>query len=339
MTELLEALRQGDSPYQLGGEHSFFRDLYWRSFTTGHLPARGRLDRHQAQMQMRSTAVMASGGGVIAPTYMAEAFAPYSHGGRPAADACRVIPIVNANPLVVPVANEGATVDVQAVEGEGVPAGDFAVLSQLASPVTLSGKVDVSRQLVEGSAPSVDGLFYSDGLSALNARIEALLLGALENLPALPAAGGITELPAPAAGTTVIDSFIEASRLIRNDRKEAATAVFLSADDWAALVSLRDDNGAYLIPPGVHRAAPGLVDLGGVAAEVANLSIIPTHAATAGTAYVVRSLDICLFESSTREFRFEDRPAGPETVTLAVWGYAAPVVNRYLSGIVRVLTQ
>jgi hypothetical protein len=51
--------------------------------------------------------------------------------------------------------------------------------------------------------------------------------------------------------------------------------------------------------------------------------------------YIVKADDSILLESSTFNFRYEE-VMGPSLIRLGVWGYAAPVLGRYPSGIVKI---
>ena len=50
---------------------------------------------------------------------------------------------------------------------------------------------------------------------------------------------------------------------------------------------------------------------------------------------VIKADDAILLESSTFNFRYEE-VMGPSLIRLGVWGYAAPVLGRYPSGIAKI---
>jgi hypothetical protein len=322
MTELLDAIKSTESPYRPGGAHSFFADVY--AAKLGSLEARGRLDLHRKDMHTRAAGTMATGTGVTPPDYMAEAFAPYSHGSRPCSDQCRSIEITDANPKVIGVQTGALTVDVTP-ENTVPPDGSMTVTALTVQPQALAGKLDASRQLVEGANPQLDQLVYTDGLSALNARTEQLLFTALA-----AQTGTAGQVALPTGGNTVLDSLIEAGRLVHVARKAAATHAFLSPDDYAHVAGLKSTTGQFLEMFGM--GAPS-----GVAGFAAGLALVPSWAVPAGTIWVVRASDILILESAPVGFSFEE-PLGPETVRLAVWAYAAAVTARYPLGIASALT-
>jgi hypothetical protein len=66
------------------------------------------------------------------------------------------------------------------------------------------------------------------------------------------------------------------------------------------------------------------------------LSVIPSWAqATDNFLYIVRADDMLLLESSTFNFRYEE-VLGPSAIRLGVWGYAAPILGRYASSVIKI---
>jgi HK97 family phage major capsid protein len=330
MSDLLDVLKKPTPVYVRAGEHSFFRDLL--ASRSKDVVASGRLDLHTRSLKLRTASTTILSGGVIPPTWMPELYAEFSHGSRPAVDACRPATLLTANPIVIGVHTAGANVDGQGDENDEPQDGDLESDMAVITPTTLAGKVDVSRQLLDGSSPIADELIYSDAMSAFNAQLERLLF------IALAAQGGVAgSVPPAVAPNTVVDSLIIASGMVRRARREPPTAAFMSSNDWEDLALAKDESGRHLLVPGQHGDLPGQTRLDQVAGWAAGMTLIPSHACPVGTIHVVRSGDIVVLESSILNFKFEE-PLGPETVRLGVYGYGAVVTGRFPSGIARVQT-
>ena len=277
---------------------SFFRDLL-HSQIDGDTESRSRLERHS--MQMRAAATTAGAPGVTPPTWLFEEFAAIAHGARPWADTLRRVGITNANPVNIGVQQSpGAVVAAQAGENTAPSDGSFAATVLTSSPKTYTGKVDVSRQLVDGSNPAVDGIIYADAMGAYNEQIESAVVAAIE-----AAASYAATIPFP--GTAPVyanlpDAFIDAGASIRKHRKAPPRVVFMSEGAWAFLSKEKDTAGRPLITTGYHgpQNAYGLgesVTYGHIAGEVVGLQCIPSWAqVTDNHIFVAKADDLLLLE-------------------------------------------
>jgi HK97 family phage major capsid protein len=314
-----------DNPDRL----SFFRDLM-HSQLDHDRDAAARLDRHD--LQTRAAGTTTTGAGIVPPTWLFEEFAIIAHGARPWADALRHVGITDANPINIGIQNApGAAVTAQASENTAPNDGSFNASLLTTSPKTYTGKVDVSRQLVDGSNPAVDGIIYADCMGSYNEQIEQAVVNAVEN-----AASYATTITFPGTAPVYVnlfDAFIDASASVRKHRKAAPKVVLCSEGAWAYMAKEKDQSGRPLVTTGYHGPmnAYGLgeaVVYGQIAGEVVGLSVIPSWAGVDNHLYVVKVDDSLLLESSTFNFRYEE-VLGPESIRLGVWGYAAPVIGRY----------
>jgi HK97 family phage major capsid protein len=325
-------------PPDAGGDRqSFFRDLLHAQLD-GDPDSRSRIERHN--IQMRATGTTTNSPGVVPPTWLFEEFAAIAHGARPWADTLRRIPIDNANPINIGQQTAGAVVGVQSNEGDPAGDGSFTAAVLPTSPKTYTGKVDVSRQLVDGSNPSVDSIIYSDCLGAYNEQIEQAVVAAFEALTAGNLAATITYPGTAPVYTNLPDAFIDGSASVIKHRKAPARVVFLSIGAWAFLSKQKDTAGRPLVVTGYHgpQNAYGLgeaTQYGHIAGEVVGLSCIPSWAANDNHLYVTKADDMLLLESSTFNFRYEE-VLGPSSIRLGVWGYAAPVLKRYNSSAAKI---
>ena len=307
---------------------SFFRDLL-HAQVGGDPDARTRMDRHR--LQTRAVGTTATGPGAVPPTWLFTEFAILQHGARPWTDQLRRIEIPDANPVNLGTQTGGAVVQAT-TEGSAAPDGSFNASILTTQPVTYTGKVDISRQLLDGSNPAVDSLVYADCLGAYNEAVETAVVNAFENLS--PAA----TITYPGTYTNLPDAFIDAGTSLVKRRKLPAGTVLMSAGAWAFLAKQKDTNGRPLVTTGQHGATNsyGLTAADYLGGEVAGLACIPSWAqAVDNHLYVVRADDMLLLESPTMNFRYEE-VLGPSAIRLGVWGYAAPVLGRYASSVVKI---
>ena len=314
----------------------FFRDILHAQMD-GDMEAQGRLQRHN--LMMRAAGTTTTGAGVVPPTWLFEEFAIIAHGARPWADTIRRVGITDANPVNIGIQNApGAAVTAQASENTIPNDGSFNATLLTTSPKTYTGKVDVSRQLVDGSNPAVDGIIYADAMGSYNEQIEQAVVAAFE--AAATFAATITFPGTAPVYANLFDCFIDAGASVRKHRKAPPRVVFCSEGAWAFMSKEKDSQNRPLVVTGYHGPmnAYGLgeaVTYGHVAGEVVGLQVIPSWAGVDNHLYVLKADDSLLLESSTFNFRYEE-VLGPESIRLGVWGYAAPVIGRYPLGIAKV---
>ena len=322
-----------------GPRLSFFRDLMYAQVDQD-VEARSRIERHN--LQMRAAGTTTTGAGVIPPTWLFNEFAMLQHGARPWADTLRRVGIDSANPVNIgKQVTPGAAPAAQASENAAPADGSFNANVITTNPVTYTGKVDVSRQLVDGSNPAVDGIIYADIMGAYNELIESAVVSAFEALSAPSGLAGVITYPGTApVYTNLPDAFIDGSASIIKRRKMPPRVVLLSTGAWAFLAKQKDQQGRPLVTTGYHGPvnAYGLgeaTQYGTIAGEVVGLNCIPSWAGVDNHIYIVKVDDLLLLESSTFNFRYEE-VLGPSSIRLGVWGYAAPVLGRYPSAILRI---
>jgi hypothetical protein len=318
-----------------GERVSFFRDLLHAQLD-GDPDCRARIERHS--LEVRAVGTNATSPGVVPPTWLFQEFAVLQHGARPWADQLRRVPIDNANPVnigrqVTPAATVGAQVN------QGDPAADGSFNANLlqTQPATLTGKVDVSRQLLDGSNPAVDGLVYADCMGAYNEAVEQAVVNAFEALVVTTGFGVLINYPGTPAYANLPDALIDAATSLAKRRKIPATHALVSAGAWAYLGKQKDQQGRPLVTTGTQGPTNsyGLSTADYSGGEVVGLQVIPSWAGVDNHIYVIVAADSLLLESPTFNFRYEE-VLGPSAIRLGVWGYAAPVLGRYPSGIVKI---
>jgi HK97 family phage major capsid protein len=315
--------------YRPDGDHFFFRDLF-ESQLAGDMEARDRLDRHN--LQMRAAATSATGAGVMPPTWLVSEFAEIAHGSRPTADTLRRIPITDAKPVTIGLQLTGAVVGDQANENDPPADGAFTSNTLVTVPKTKTGKVDVSRQLLDGSNPAIDGLIFTDCMGAYAENIETMVWAAMNAMVGAGLAyNGTMDLVANATAQ-IPDAVVIAGTMVRTKRKSAPTVVFMSENLWGNTMLQKDTQGRPIVVsgwagPANARGIGDALTYQHVAGQVAGLPVVPSWAGN-NNLYVVKADDALLLESSTMNFRYEE-VLGPESIRLGVWGYAAVVTDRY----------
>jgi HK97 family phage major capsid protein len=319
-----------------GDRFGFFRDLLHAQMDADP-EARSRLERHA--VMMRAAGTTTTGTGMVPPTWLFEEFAIIAHGARPWADTLRRVGITDANPVNIGVqVAPGAVVGVQTPENTIPADGSLNVNLLTTSPKTYTGKVDVSRQLIDGSNPAVDGIVYADCMGAYNEQIEQAVVAAIEGAASFAAT--ITYPGTAPVYANLPDAFVDAGASVRKHRKAPPRVVLCSEGAWAYIAKEKDTAGRPLVVTGYHGAmnAYGLgeaVTYGQIAGEVVGLQVVPSWAAVDNHLYVAKVDDLLLLESSTFNFRYEE-VLGPESIRLGVWGYAAPVVARYPNALAKI---
>jgi HK97 family phage major capsid protein len=321
----------------LVGEVSFFKDLLHAQLD-GEPESRSRIDRHQ--LMMRAMGSTTTGAGVIPPTWLFEEFAILQHGARPWADVLRRVGIKDANPISIgKQVTPGAAVTAQAAEGNPPNDGSFNTSTITVNPVTYTGKTDVSRQLIDGSNPSIDGIVYADCLGSYYEAIEQAVVNAFEAATGLAAT---ISYPGTPAYSNLADAIVDAAASVNKHRKQPATAVLMGIGAWAFALKMKDTQGRPLVTTGSAGGplnalgqANAVQVLTGVAGHVVGLPVVPSWAGVDNHIYVLKADDSLLLESSTYNFRYEE-VLWPSAIRLGVWGYAAPVIARYPSSIAQI---
>jgi HK97 family phage major capsid protein len=233
-------------------EASFFRDLLHA--TVDHdVDARSRIDRHATMMRAMGTT--GTGPGVIPPTWLYNEFAGIVHGMRPWADALRRIAIADANPVNIGVAvAPGAAVTAQSPEGVAPNDGSFTANLLTTNPKTYTGKVDVSRQLIDGSNPAIDSLVFADSMGSYHEQIEQAVVNAFEAATGMAA---VIAYPGTPAYANMADAIVDAAASVNRHRKMPATAILMSIGAFAFLLKMKDQQGRPLIRQTRSRSRPG----------------------------------------------------------------------------------
>jgi hypothetical protein len=275
---------------------------------------------------------------MLPPTWLFNELAIIPHSGRPWADTLRRVGITDANPVNIGVqATPGAAVTAQASENTAPNDGSFNANVMTTQPKTYTGKVDISRQLLDGGNPAIDSLIYADCLGSYNEQIEQAVVAASEGASSYAAT--ITFPGTSLVYANLPDAFVDAAASVYKHRRLPAGFIFLSAGTFAYLLKENDSAGHPLVTTGntnaINTYGTGTLTYVQVAGQVVGLNVVPSPWGVDNHLYVLKANDSLLLESSTFNFRYEE-VWGPESIRLGVWGYAAPVMARYPMAIAKI---
>jgi HK97 family phage major capsid protein len=298
----------------------------------GDVEAAQRLAEHNRAL---STGV--AGAGVVPPQWLTDEFDALARQGRGLADAVRKINLGdNPSPITLPRQTTGtdSVVAQQATENTHPSETDaWATTTDVVTPKPFAGIQVVSRQMLDMGNPAVDELIYGDLVAAYNSKIEAAVGSAL-----VTAAGAaVVTLASDATNftaTAAFDAVLDAAVAVRDQRKLPADLVAMGVVRYGKFLKLKDTANRPLIP--AELAGPmNVVGVGQVNVDgrftSAGLGVIASDGLSTGTypdnIVVFRAADTILFEGNVQRFRFEE-VAGPESVKLGIWCYAAVIVRQ-----------
>jgi hypothetical protein len=135
---------------------------------------------------------------------------------------------------------------------------------------------------------------------------------------------------APAMPAT--DAILDAAIAVRDNRKLPADLIVMGVARYGRFLKLKDTTGRPVIPQ--ETAGPmNVIGVGSVNVDgrIQGLGVIASDGVSTGgypdSIVVLRAADTVLFEGAVQRFRFEE-VAGPESVKLGIWAYAAVIVRQ-----------
>lgn len=273
-----------------------------------------------------ATVTTTSAADVIPPGYRPDLFVPQLQQSRPLVDLASRGSISNATPFVVP--KFGSTEpDLVGDHTEGSPPteGTLTLTQTTVNPVAVSGKLPLTREIVDSSNPGIDQI-------VLNALREDY---AQQTEPK-----AFTELDTNNTDSGVV--FDPANPVVQI-RSELASYSFtrfarptggaLSPAATSGVADAQDSTGRPLIPAVGAQNAFGTADAVAGAWPIDGIGFVPawalnpTGALSTAEIFIVNSADFFVWESPTLTFRFEEKQ-GPEIIEMALFGYFATAVLR-----------
>lgn len=270
-----------------------------------------------------------TGADVIPPGYRPDLFVPLLSQDRPLANQLSRGSISNATPFVVPVFSAIATdLTGDHTESAAPTEGEITLGSTTVTPVAISGKLPLSREIVDSANPGIDQIV----LAALR-----------EDYARQTEAKVYTELDASA---TAGDTFAAATAVqdLRDELAEypfvrfsSPTGGALSQAAATAVAADVDTTGRPLIPAVGAQNAFGTANAAAGAWPIDGVGFVNAWAMTGGSGnaetLIINRADAFVWESPTLTFRFEEK-SGPQIIEMALFGYFAVKVLR-ASGIIK----
>lgn len=325
---------------------SLVRDAWYAAREHDH-DAQERLRKYRAQQddmaklaaaavtERFTTATTGNAGQIIPPGYRADLYVPQLAQGRPLVGMCSQGVIENATPFTVPVfvSATGATAD--HVEGTNPTDGTLTFGTKTVTPGGISGKLILTREIVDSSNPAIDQIALNTMRESYNQQTDAKVYTLLNG--ANGAGGVITNglVPSGAQASTYVGTTGTPPAAIAGIRKELArypfkrfafpTMAAIGQNAAQIIAGAVDGSGRPMFPwqfGGPNNAA-GVAQAGGYLID--NLLFVPAWSISgvaAGDSQILiqNQLDAWVWESPLLTFRFEEK-SGPANIEMALFGY------------------
>ena len=297
-----------------------------------------KLTHNELHRQKFTTITTGNASQVIPPGYRPDLFVPMLAQGRPMVNALSRGTIQNATPFVVPTFGSVSGASADHVEGTNPTDGTVVLGTKTVTPGAISGKLILTREIVDSSNPAIDQIALNAMLESYNRQTEAKVYTLLNG--ANGAGGVITSgfVPSGAQAATFASTggtpFAEAA-LIKGIRQQlakypfsrfAAPQVGLMGQNATSIIAgTMDSTGRPIFPSIGAQNTSGLGNAVQQGWYVDGLPFIPAWAMT-GTAagdsqiMMLNPLDAWVWESSLLTFRYEEK-SGPANIELALFGY------------------
>jgi hypothetical protein len=272
---------------------------------------------------------------IIPPGYRPDLYIGDLFRDRPLVDAATRGTIQNASPFSVPVFSSVTGASADHVEGTNPSDGDLAFTTRTVTPQAISGRIVLTRELVDSSNPTIDQIAINEMRESYARQTETKVYTLLNGTSG--AGGTITTgfVPSgaqaatfastggtPYAAVALINGIRQQLALYPFRRFGAPTNVLMGSNANTILATANDSTGRPIFPAVGPVNAPGQ---GGVVWNVDGRAFQPAWGIT-GTAagdtqiFILRDTDLWVWESPLLSFRFEEKQ-GPANIELNIFGY------------------
>jgi phage head maturation protease len=339
------------------GPHSLVKDA-WYAATAHEEEAVERLRKYRRQTEEiaqlatqvlkfapQSTATAAE---IIPPGYRPDLYVAELQRNRPLVSLASRGSIANATPFTVPVFTSSTTATADHVEGTNPADGSLDLGTKTVTPVAVSGRLVLTREIVDSSNPAIDQIALATMRESYARQTEAKLYTLLNGADG--AGGTITAgfVPSGAQASTTAGG-TDNQTLAKHIRDRLAAYPFsrfaspsgaaMGSAATARLATAVDTTQRPLFPSIGAQNASGLGNAVQQGWFVDGLPFIPAWAMTGVAAgdsqiFLINNSDLWVWESPLLTFRFEEKQ-GPANIELNVFGYFATHLLRPvgLSGI------
>lgn len=318
-----------------GMGHSLVRDV-WHAAMNHDSDAHERIRRyrqqtdemsklaaqHIANAQFQTSTSNASE--IIPPGYRPDLYVPELEQGRPLTAMCARGSISNATPFVVPVFGSSSGVAGDHTEGTNPSDGTLSFDTQTVSPEATSGRLTLTREIVDSSNPGIDQIALATMRESYNRQTEQKVYAALNGT---------------ASGTSFVEyadgSVITDVRGLLADypfvRFAAPTGAAINQKVTKTFATTTANDGRPLLPSVGAENTAGLGNAVNQGWFVDGLAFVPAWSITDNdsddVALIVNRTDVWVWESPLLTFRFEEKQ-GPANIEMNIFGYFASHVLR-----------
>lgn len=287
---------------------------------------------YEAARQLQFTPVTTtSAADVIPPGYRPDLFVPELAQGRPLYNLLSRGSISNATPFVVPTFGSATGMTGDHTEGSPPTEGTLTVGSETVSPVAVSGKLPLTREIVDSSNPAIDAIALAAMRESYSQQTEVKVYAALNG-----AATG-SQFIQPFAATdpaTKAGGVYDTRRLLARYpfiRFASPTGGAINQKVTEDFATAADTTGQPLLPSIGAQNRAGIGNAVQQGWFVDGLPFVPAwaigDALSDDVLLLLNRMDAWAWESSILSFRFEEK-SGPELIELALFGYFATHVLR-----------
>lgn len=275
---------------------------------------------------------------IIPPGYRPDLYVPELMKGRPFVGACSRGTIANATPFLVPVFESASGASADHVEGTNPSDGTLAFDEKTVTPGAISGRITLTREIVDSSNPAIDQIALAAMRESYNQQTEVKVYTLVNGASGV--GGVITNgfVPSGAQAATVNVTAVadDQGRLLgRALRRELArypfnrfgapTDALMSQEATAYLADAVDTTGRPLFPSVAPQNAGGLGNAVTQGWSIDGLPHRPAWSMTGaadGDAQVItlNQADVWVWESPLLTFRFDEKQ-GPANIELNIFGY------------------
>lgn len=271
---------------------------------------------------------------IIPPGYRPDLYVADLFRGRPFVNAASRGVIQNASPFTVPVFGSVTGGSADHVEGTNPSDGSLTFTTKTVTPQAISGRLVLSRELVDSSNPAIDQIAIAEMRESYARQTEAKVYTLLNGTSG--AGGTITSgfVPSGAQAVTTAGG-TDNQTLVKIIRQQLAsypfarfaspTTALMGSGATLRLATAVDTTQRPLFPYIGPQNAPGSAGVLDGAWIVDGLRFVPAWANT-GTAagdsqiMIINSSDLWVWESPLLTFRFEEKQ-GPANIELNIFGY------------------
>jgi HK97 family phage prohead protease len=289
-----------------------------------------------------------SAASLIPPGYRPDLYVSDLFRERPLVSLASQGTIANATPFTVPKFTSVTTGSATHVEGTNPSDGALAFAPQVVTPQAISGRIVLTREIVDSSNPAIDQIAFAEMRESYERQTETIVYTLLNG--ASGAGGTITSgfVPSGAqavttAGGTDNQTLVKAIRKAVADywfaRFAAPTGAAMGQGATARLAQAVDTTQRPLFPWTGGMNAAGVADPVQAGYQVDSLRFRPAWAMTGVAAgdsqmFLIKASDLWVWESPLLTFRFEEKQ-GPANIELNIFAYFGTALIRPvgLSGI------